>query len=1134
MTAEKLLAKLNECGVELSVVDGDLRCRSGDGAIPSDLKTEMREKTGQLVALLATSHPDAATATVDHRAEQLRSYWTAYLPGDISAIDLPFDRPRPEERSVHRGEVALEWGGERVEAIAACADEADCSPFVLVLAAFKTLVHRYTGRDDIIVGAAKASGRKVDGQEAADWAAARQPIRTVLADHLTFRDVLRSERDAWSAARDHRGLSFDEILEAVAESGAAARQALAQFVVAQLAEQDTAGGLAAASGADRSDLAVLFAPGGSGLVGVLNYDAELFEQSTVERLLANLETLIDAATSDPDLPISRLALVSQNERRQLLFAMNQTAQAYPGEATLTSLFEAQVARTPGSVALICEDEVLTYREFDERANQLARYLIARGVGPNTPVGLYLERSVEMLVGIYGILKAGGAYMPLDPDHPSERIAFMLEESSPAAVLTQARFESQLPATSPTTVCLDRDWSDIAQQSAEPVALRAAPSDLAYIIYTSGSTGRPKGVMVDHSAICNREFWVLDEYGFRDDDVVIQKFPFGFDASVCELFTPLLCGARLVIARPGGHRDSAYLAEQIAHHGITTIQIVPSMLELLLDDASIAQCGSLRRVLCGGEALTHALHKRLTSRLPDCQLHNMYGPTEAAINVTAWDCRDSVEHRVIPIGHPVPNTQIYVLDPHLEPVPIGVNGELYIGGAQLARGYLNRPDLTKERFIPNPFADDGADGDDLLYRTGDLCRRLEDGSIEYVDRIDFQVKVRGLRIELGEIESAIVQLMPDPLPVVVSTWTPSPSDVRLVAYIETKRAGALDVEALREKLQRRLPKYMVPQHFVELAVFPKTSSGKVDRKSMPAPAVEGSAASAMPETAVEREMAELWQRRLGVQNAGRQDRLFDLGGHSLSAVQIAADIRRKFGIPFSPRDLMQESRLDALSLIVEQRMAETSERSHVAEPISDAATAIAGQDSQYDEENVESQGRPDIARKRKEGWWRGLKNRLYQLLAFYAPGLTTLRVRLHRARGVTLGPRVAIGAGALIETSAPHLVAIGDKVHIGIRSTLIAHFGDSATKTEPTIRIEDDVFIGPGAIILPNVTIGRGSVVTAGSVVNVSVPPQTVVQGNPAVPVARCRVPLSWNSYARYAQGLESLESDGGEDDAVRS
>lgn len=908
MTAEKLLAKLNECGVELSVVDGDLRCRSGELDIPSDLKREMSQNSSELVALLqGTPRPDTAAETSNERAEQLRSFWASSLPTGIAAIDMPFDRPRPEVRSGQRGEVPIDWCGDLVEAIAARADEADCAPLVFVLAAFKTLVYRYTGRDDIIVGAGKAPGRPASGQDAADWNETLLPIRTNFADHLTFRDVLRNERDAWCAARDNRGLSFGGILEAVAANDQGARQALEQFVVAQVPKQDAAGTVVASSGSNQAELAVLFAPRDNGLVGVVDYDAELFDRSTIERLLANLETLIEAATANPDLPISRLTIVSQTERRQVLYGMNQTAQDFPRDATLVSLFKEQVARTPDAVALICEDEVLSYREFDERTNQLARYLIERRVGPNTPVGLYLERSVEMLVGIYAILKAGGAYMPLDPDYPSERIAFMLEESSPAVVLTQERFEAQLPATSPAAVCLDRDWSDIARQSAEPVALRAAPSDLAYVIYTSGSTGRPKGVMVEHGAICNREFWVMDEYGFHEDDVVIQKFPFGFDASVCELFTPLLCGARLVIARPGGHRDSAYLAEQIAHHGVTTIQIVPSMLELLLDDASIAQCGSLRRVLCGGEALTHALHKRLKSRLPDCRLDNMYGPTEAAINVTAWDCRDSVEHRTIPIGHPVANTQIYVLDSYLEPVPIGVSGELYIGGAQLARGYLNRPDLTAERFIPNPFAQDGSGASDLLYRTGDLCRRLEDGSIEYVDRIDFQVKIRGLRIELGEIEAAIAQLMADPLPVVVSTWTPAPSDVRLVAYIETKRAGALDLEALRERLRRRLPDYMVPQYFVELDQFPITVNGKTDRQKLPAPTEPTVDREIVPvESEAEERLGALWGGVLGTNDVSRTDNFFDCGGHSLLAMKLIGLVEEAFGVRLSFRSLLQSS------------------------------------------------------------------------------------------------------------------------------------------------------------------------------------------------------------------------------------
>lgn len=1122
MSAKQLIVTLNDHGVTLSVQRGKLNLGGDQERLSSQLRAQVQFMHDELVALLDSSSNRCTKtpALAVGRVQALQSYWASRLSSKLTPIDLPFDFARPSVRTTEIATLEIKLPSDLLASLRALARETGGTTLTVHMAALKSLLHRYGNKDEIIIGTPVG--------DAPDSPLGMLPIATLFPGDSTFREVIEMERCALDGALAHKELSFERILEAVARPLEPGYHPVFQ-VALRVSQIDspcsTEHKEAAAASRMPYDLDLHILETGSELHGRMHYDPALFNRATIQGFAANYVTLLTGGLEQADAPICDLPFLAPEQRRTLLCRWNDTVRDYPTDATLTKMFEAQVDRTPDSTALVFEQTELTYAQFEARTNQLARYLVAQGVGPEMPVGLYLERSIEMLVGIYGILKAGGAYMPLDPDLPSERIAFMLEESKPAVVLTQDKVEDNLPASSASVLSLDGGWDAVAQYPPERLPLRAGPENLAYIIYTSGSTGRPKGVMVEHRAICNRQYWALEEYGFCEDDVVIHKFPFSFDASICELFTPLFCGGRMVIARPNGHRDSAYLTQQILRHGVTTIQIVPSMLEMLIDDGSIDQCHTLRRVLCGGEPLSYALHKRLARLLPDCELHNMYGPTEAAINVTAWSCRLDGQHRTIPIGLPVSNTQLYILDENLESVPVGANGELYIGGAQLARGYLNRQDLTRERFVASPFQE-GA----VLYKTGDLCRYFQDGSIEYVNRIDFQVKVRGQRIELGEIESAILECASVPVQAIVNPWSPSPSDVRLVAYIEGKAFGDDDIEQLQSELRRRLPTYMVPQHFVRMTELPKTTSGKVDRKQLPAPEIKGIGDSAEPETAVEKEMARLWQQRLGVSQIGPSDSFFDLGGHSLSAVQLSADIRRSFKVHFPTRCLMDEPQLGAVSRHVERMLAEKSKANEgTTREVPAAAATTPGDQNVFRDEAVPTRrlARPN----RRENWWIGFKNRFLQVLALYAPGLTTLRVKLHRARGVEIGKNVAIGLEALIETSYPQLVSIGNNVSIGIRAVFIGHFGEMTAadaSTRPTIRVEDDVFIGPGVTILPNVTIGRGSVITAGSVINTSVPPKTVMQGNPAMPVARCNAPLAWNSYANYMQNLEPLDgADGG-------
>ncbi|MDX2093226.1 MAG: amino acid adenylation domain-containing protein, partial [Kofleriaceae bacterium] len=505
----------------------------------------------------------------------------------------------------------------------------------------------------------------------------------------------------------------------------------------------------------------------------IELNTQLFDPSTIERMLGHYQTLLEGIVAEPAQRIGELPLLPPAEREQLLVEWNATSQDYPRDACLHELFEAQVDLAPDAVAVEFEGAQLTYGELDRRANQLAHHLRSLGVGSDVRVGVCAERSLELVVALYGVLKAGGAYVPLDPSYPSERLAFMVEDAAVPVLLTQAHLVDTMPAHGARVVRLDADWAQVARASAARLGRTAGPSDLAYVIFTSGSTGRPKGAMNEHRAVVNRLHWMQTAYRLDATDAVLQKTPFSFDVSVWELFWPLLVGARMVVARPEGHRDPSYLVEVIRAQQITTLHFVPSMLAAFLEGEGVESCTSLRRVVTSGEALAPAHVDRCFARLPAAELFNLYGPTEAAIDVTHWTCRPGAN--VVPIGRPIANIEIYLLDPSRQPVPVGVAGELYIGGVGVGRGYLNRAELTAEKFVASPF------GAGRLYRTGDLARWLADGTIEYLGRIDHQVKIRGFRIELGEIE-AVLAAHATVREVVVVAREDSPGDKRLVAYV----------------------------------------------------------------------------------------------------------------------------------------------------------------------------------------------------------------------------------------------------------------------------------------------------------------------------------------------------------------
>src|SRR5437660_2245334 len=618
----------------------------------------------------------------------------------------------------------------------------------------------------------------------------------------------------------------------------------------------------------------------------------------------------------PNLPcdvISEYGLLTRQEQHQLR-DWNATGVDFPQDRCLQDLFEEQVDRTPQAVAVLCEGQVLSSEERNARGNQVAHYLQERRVGPDTLVGLCVERSLEMVIGILGILKAGGAYVPLDPDYPAERLAYMLEHSQITLLLTQQRLVQRLPSPTAEVCSLDTGWPEIAETPTTNPERRTTVGHLAYVIYTSGSTGTPKGVMVSHTAICNHMYWMQRTFPLTEHDSILQKTPFSFDASVWEFFAPLFTGAKLVMARVGGHADVQYLTATIHQMNITVLQLVPILLSHLLEEPGFWACTSLRQVFSGGEPLSPVTVRTFVEHM-HADLYNLYGPTETTVDTTIWHCQRQDDETAIPIGRPISNVQTHVLDSQVRPVPIGVAGELYIGGVGVARGYLHRPALTAEKFLPDPFSPQpGA----RLYRTGDQVRYRLDGTIEFLGRIDQQVKIRGFRIELGEIETVLGQ-HPGVLDCVVVARERIQGEKQLVAYVVSQPGQLLTSAELRDYLGTKLPAYMLPAFFVTLSAFPLTPNGKVDRLALARLDVtvgEEGSQERTPRTPTEEILLGIWQRLLQQQHLGPVSQFFACGGHSLLATLLIARIRQAFEVELPVQAIFRSPVLKDLAQVID--------------------------------------------------------------------------------------------------------------------------------------------------------------------------------------------------------------------------
>ncbi|WCN79541.1 non-ribosomal peptide synthetase [Micromonospora sp. LH3U1] len=871
--------------------------------------------------------------------ERLRphlDYWKEQLADAPTLINLPLDRPRPAVQqfrgATHSGSLS-DVVSHQVRQVSV---DNQTTEFITVLSAFAVLLSRYSGQDKVVIGVPVASRNRIETEPLIGFLVNTVALCVDFTSEPTFAEVLDQIRWKLLDAQSHQEIPFEKIVEELKPERSASHNPVFQVmftgldkIFKELSDEPaepawlreiTNEGV----GVAKFDVGLSLQETAGELRYTFEYSTDLFEARTIAAMAQHFENLIGQALTAPDAPVSGLALLGAEERHQRLELWNDTGRDdLLRPATLTELFQEQVRRTPDRIALTYEDGQLSYAELDRRANQLANALRRAGVGPESRVGICAERSLEMVIGLYGILKAGGAYVPLDPDHPAERLAFMTRDAEVQAVLVQPRTREVVEAADLSGVPildLSGNGATWMRESTEPPAVHVHPDHLAYVIFTSGSTGKPKGAMLSHRGISNRLLWMQDAYRLGDHDRVLQKTPYSFDVSVWEFFWPLVVGAQLHVALPGGHRDPGYLAETIERQGITVLHFVPSMLQAFLDHPSAAgSCRTLEHVVCSGEALPLELQDRFLGLVPGVRLHNLYGPTEASVDVSYWECHRVEGATTVPIGRPVANTQLYVLNSAMVPVPGGVIGELFIGGVQLARGYLGRPDLTAERFVANPF------GPGRLYATGDLARYREDGAIEYAGRKDNQIKIRGHRIEVGEIEAVLAQ-HPALQACLITVYEASATDKRLVAFHTTVDGRTVAVEELRDHLSEQLPEYMIPAHFVALEEFPLSANGKVDRKALPSLAdivreAQQREIFVAPRTGTEQDLAAIWTRLLNVDRVGVDDDFFSLGGHSLLVASLATEVQAVWDVSLMLPMVFQNRTLGALARVIDESLAD---------------------------------------------------------------------------------------------------------------------------------------------------------------------------------------------------------------------
>lgn len=854
-------------------------------------------------------------------------YWRQKLGEELPVLQLPTDRPRSAVQTHHGARHGFDLPGGLSERMEDLSRQQGVTLYMLLLAAFKVLLYRYTGQSDFGVGSPIANRTLPELEGLIGFFVNTLVLRADMSGDPGFIELLSRVRETTLGAFDHQELPFEKLVEIVNPAREMSYSPLFQ-VMFVLQNMPGAGvqlpglrlsSVAIDSGASMFDLTLFMWKRDQRLSGSVEYNTDLFDAERIERMVGHFQTLLEGIVADPARRLSELPVLPEAERQQLLVEWNDTVVEYPWDKCIPELFEKQVERTPDAIAVTDNNEKTTYQELNERANQLAHYLKELGVGPQVVVGLCIKRSVELVIGIMGILKAGGIYLPLDPSYPEQRLSYMLEDSRAQILLTAKNAEPVVPKSKTQILYLDADdWSFAQHRSEDPVSCAQAETP-AYLIYTSGSTGRPKGVIGLQRGLLNRFNWMWKTYPFGAGEVCSQKTSISFVDSIWEILGPLLQGIKTVIISDEEVKEPRLFIKKLADEQVTRIIAVPSYLRVLLDADSDLQkrLPRLKFWISSGEILSKELYQAFRDKLPQSMLLNLYGSSEVSADVTCCDTNSmSAIPQSVPIGRPIANTQVYILDHHLQPVPIGVPGELYIDGENLAAGYLNLGEITANAFFPNPYSDKP---DSRLFKTGDKGRWFADGNIEFIGRVDHQVKIRGFRIEMGEVE-AVLNKHPDVKESIVLAREYRPNDKRLVAYIVLRRKPAPATSELNLFLKQNLPDYMLPSAFVFLDALPLTTSGKVDRKALPAPdrnLSHPAEALDAPHDELELQLIKIWEKVLGVKNIGMEDNFFDLGGHSLLAVRLFARIQKIFGKDLPLTTLFQAPTIGQLAHIIRQ-------------------------------------------------------------------------------------------------------------------------------------------------------------------------------------------------------------------------
>ncbi|MDJ0695420.1 non-ribosomal peptide synthetase [Mastigocoleus sp. MO_188.B34] len=831
------------------------------------------------------------------QAREQLDYWRTQLT-DLSGLKLAVDRAQTTGKTYHSEVHSCQLSSDLVNQLDALGKQEDATLFMTVLTAFKMLLARYCQQEDIALGTLVSRRMHSQWEEVIGPLTNTLVLRTDLSGNPSVTALLQRVRQVCLEAYDHQDFPFAKLVEILQLQQHLNEFALIMFQFQEYSGEDF-GDLPSLSVTPLElpikttlfDLTLSAITTERGMDLQIEFNTDRFESAFIARMLGHLQVLLETMVADSSRCWSELPMITEGERHQLLVEWNQTSYAYP-EILIQELIEAQVKRSPQTVAVVCGDRQLTYSQLNEQANQLAHYLRSLGISQETRVGICLERSPDLVVGLLAILKAGGVYVPLDRDYPRPRIQYMLADSQVQILLTQQSFLDIFPESNPPKVCLDRDADAITGFPTTDLPPNSTPDSLAYIIYTSGSTGNPKGVMIAHRSVVSDLGWRQRQLPLTERDRVLQNFSYCFDPSIPATFWPLTVGAQVVIVPSGELYDCTILMKRMVEHQITVYAAAPSLQTVLWEEPNLVPT-SLRYILCGGERVSTELQQRFFKYL-SAEVYNIYGPTETTVEATFWHCPHVDNPQVAPIGRPIANLQIYLLDHHHQPVPIGVPGEIYIGGVGLARGYHNRPDLTAEKFIPHPFnLESGA----RLYRTGDLGQYREDGNVEFLGRIDNQVKIRGFRIEIGEIEAAI-NLHSAVREAAVIVDKDRFGELRLLGYVVLNNSATLSPETLRSFLRENLPDYTIPKLWVFLDELPRTPNGKIDRKALPSPEAsqfEDTKVIIPPRTPLEIEIAQAFATVLDVQRIGVNENLFELGGTSLIVARLTSRLSNKYNV-----------------------------------------------------------------------------------------------------------------------------------------------------------------------------------------------------------------------------------------------